>query len=404
MRTYLHALAVVVLVPGCVLAQDGLLARARLLAAPSDGWTTATPESMGVDARRLATLTASVRAWPELGVHAILIERSGRLIYEEYFDGFDERWGTPRGHVSMARDSLHDLRSVTKSVVSALVGLALADGAIKSLDQPVVEWFPEYPDLNTADRRRLTLRHVLGMTSGLQWDESIPYSDPKNDEIGMTRDAQPLRYVLSRPFASQPGAEFNYNGGLVQVMAAVIERAVKMPIQQYARTRLFAPLGIDTVEWVGDLAGMPSAASGLRLRARDLAKFGSLYLHGGRWNGRQVLPADWVAQSTRRQFRFASAAARDRSAGATEADGAFGYAYFWWYSCYPTPRGRVEARTAVGNGQQRVFVLPGLDMVVTILSGRYNDFTTGNTLGTRVLREHLIPAVRSGVRAGCSGA
>jgi CubicO group peptidase (beta-lactamase class C family) len=404
MRTYLHALAALVLVPSVVLAQDALPGHAQHHAAPSDGWTTATAESMGVDARRLAALTASMRAWPELGVHAILIERSGRLIYEEYFDGFDERWGTPRGRVSMAPDSLHDVRSVTKSVVSALVGLAIADGAIKSLDQPVVEWFPEFPELNTADRRRLTLRHVLGMTSGLQWDESVAYSDPRNDEIGMTRDAQPLRYVLSRPFTSAPGAAFNYNGGLVQVMAAVIERAVKMPIQQYARTKLFVPLGIDTVEWVGDLAGMPNAASGLRLRARDLAKFGSLYLHGGRWNNRQVLQADWVAQSTRRQFPFASATGRDRSGSGAEGDGAFGYGYFWWYSCYPTARGRVEARTAVGNGQQRVFVLPGLDMVVTILSGRYNDFTTGNTLGTRILREHVIPAVRSGVHAGCSGA
>jgi CubicO group peptidase (beta-lactamase class C family) len=113
-------------------------------------------------------------------------------------------------------------------------------------------------------------------------------------------------------------------------MAALIQRAVKMPIQEYARTKLFARLGIDTVEWVGDLAGMPNAASGLRLRARDLAKFGSLYLHGGRWNGRPVLPADWVRLSTRRQFRFASAPVRDRTVSHAEADGAFGYAYFWW--------------------------------------------------------------------------
>jgi CubicO group peptidase (beta-lactamase class C family) len=187
-------------------------------------------------------------------------------------------------------------------------------------------------------------------------------------------------------------------------MAALIQRAVKMPIQEYARTKLFARLGIDTVEWVGDLAGMPNAASGLRLRARDLAKFGSRYLHGGRWNGRPVLPADWVRLSTRRQFRFASAPVRDRTVSHAEADGAFGYTYFWWYACYPTPRGLVEARTAVGNGQQRIFVLPGLDTVVTILAGRYNDFTTGNTLGTRILREHVLPAVRSGFRAGCSGA
>src|SRR5919112_574106 len=215
----------------------------------------------------------------------------------------------------------------------------------------------------------------------------------------MTRDRS-RSGTSCRASAHDPGAEFTYNGGLVQVMAAVIQRAVRMPIEDYARTKLFTPLGIDTVEWVGDLAGMPNAASGLRLRPRDLAKFGSLYLHGGRWNGRPVLPADWVGLSTRRQFRFASVPARDRTGGHAEPDGAFGYADFWWYSCYATPRGLVEARMAVGNGQQRVVVLPGLDMVVTILAGRYNDFTTGNTLGTRILREYVIPAVRSGFHAG----
>src|SRR5688572_11486789 len=155
-------------------AQDASSPRYQRPPRLDDGWQTARADSLGVDPARLAALTQSVRAWPELGVHAILIERSGRLIYEEYFDGFDERWGEPLGRRSMTRDSLHDLRSVTKSVVSALVGIAVRDGAIRSLDQPVIEWFPEFPDLNTAERRRVTLRHVVGMTSGLDWNEDIP--------------------------------------------------------------------------------------------------------------------------------------------------------------------------------------------------------------------------------------
>ena len=296
----------------------------------------------------------------------------------------------------MSASTKHDLRSISKSVVSALTGIALSEGAIKSLEQPVIEWFPEYPELNTPDRRRVTIGHVLSMTSGLRWNEEVPYTDPKNDEIRMTRDAQPLRYALSVPFGTDPGTDFNYNGGLTQVMAAVIERATKTQIEDYARTKLFEPLGITDFEWVGDLAGMPSGASGLRLRPRDLAKFGSLYLHGGQWNGRQVLPEEWVARSTRRQFRF-------RPRTGIDVGGEFGYGFFWWYNCYPTPPGLIEARTGVGNGQQRVFVLPGLDMVVTILAGRYNDFTTGATLGSRILREHIIPAVKTGVRSGCPG-
>src|SRR4030095_15570482 len=330
-----------------------------------DGWQTEQPQKLGVDPVALEKLTSSIRAWPELGVHAIVIERSGKLIYEQYFDGFDERWGESLGQITMTATTRHDLRSVTKSVVSALTGIALGEGAIKSLDQPLVEWFPEFPELNTPDRRRITLPHVLSMTSGRRWNEEVPYTNPQNDEIRMTRDSNPLRYALSAPFAIDPGTDFNYNGALTQVMAAVIERGTKMPIEDYARRKLFEPLGITDVEWVGDLAGMPAAASGLRLRPRDLAKFGSLYLHGGRWNGKQVIPEAWVARSTRRELRF-------RPGTGSDAGGEFGYGYFWWYNCYPTDRGVIEARSAVGNGQQRVFVLPGLDMVVTILAGRYN--------------------------------
>lgn len=363
----------------------------------SDSWQIARADSVGVEAIRLAELTQSMRAWPELGVHAILIERNGRLIYEEYFDGFDERWGLPLGRVKMTAETKHDLRSVTKSVISALVGIAHGEGKIPSLDEPIVKWFPEFPELNTPERRRVTLAHALSMTSGFDWNEDIPYNDPRNDEIRMTRDPQPLKYALARPFANDPGTEFKYNGGLTQVVAAVLVRATKSSLQDYARTKLFEPLGITDVEWVGDLAGMPSAASGLRLRARDLAKIGSLYLNGGKWNGKQVIPGSWIELSTRRQFRF-------RPRTGADAGGEFGYGYFWWYSCYPSDKGLIEARAAVGNGQQRIFVLPNVNMVVTIFAGRYNDFTIGNTLGRRILLEHVIPAVKTGVRAGCPGA
>src|SRR5258707_6795277 len=296
--------ALALLAPSLAQTQDVAVLNYQRPPTLNDGWQAANAESLGVDSAALGRLTATIRGWPELGVHAILIERSGHLIYESYFDGFDERWGQPLGRVSMTATSKHDLRSITKSVVSALTGIALSEGAIKSLDQPVTEWFPEFLELNTPDRRRVTLAHVLAMTSGLKWNEEVPYSNPLNDEIRMTRDARPLHYALSVPFALDPGTDFNYNGGLTQVMAAVIERATKTPIEDYARAKLFEPLGITDVEWVGDLAGMPAAASGLRLRPRDLAKFGSLYLHGGRWNSKQVVPEDWVARSTRRQTRF----------------------------------------------------------------------------------------------------
>ena len=369
----------------------------KVPAAKDDGWKTEHADELGVDSKRLSILSQSIRAWPELGVHAILIERDQRLIYEEYFDGFDEQWGEPLGKISMTMDRKHDLRSVTKSVLSSLVGIAHGEGSIPDLNQPLVQWFPEYPELNTPERRRVTLGHVLSMTSGFEWNEEIPYNDPRNDEIKMTKDPQPLRYALAPAFADPPGTAFNYNGGLTQVMAAVLVRATKTSLQEYARKKLFEPLGITDVEWMGDLAGMPSAASGLRLRARDLAKFGSLYLHDGKWNGKQVIPASWIELSTQRHISI-------KPRGSADPAAKFGYGYFWWYNCYPTAGGLIEARTAVGNGQQRIFVLPEFNMVVTIFAGRYNDFANANTLGKRILVDHVVPAVKSGLRYGCPGA
>jgi CubicO group peptidase (beta-lactamase class C family) len=360
----------------------------------NDGWKTASADSAGVDSPRLASLTETIRAWPELGIHAVLIERGDRLIYEEYFDGFDERLGQSLGRISMTRESLHDIRSASKSVVSALVGIAVAEKTIPSLDTPVLDWFPEYPHPKNDEQHRMTLRHFVTMTSGLEWNESLPYSDPQNDAIRMTHDILPLHYVLSRPMAKSPGSEFNYNSGLAEAAGAIVERATKTSLNDYARIKLFEPLGITHYEWIGNLAGKPEAASGLRLRARDFAKFASLYLHGGRWQGTQVLPQDWVEVSTRRSFRFPSAGAEE---------GESGYGYFWWYFCYPTKAGRVEVRTAFGNGQQWAFIMPGLDMAVIILGGRYNDLTTGATLGTKILRQHLIPAVQTSLSPGCPG-
>lgn len=219
---------------------------------------------------------------------------------------------------------------------------------------------------------------------------------PFEAETPWWQDIAPVVGAVRRRDAA-PGEEFTYNGGLTQLLAAVLQRATRTPLLEYARARLFAPLGVTDVEWLGDLAGMPAAASGLRLRARDLAKFGSLYLHGGRWNAQQVIPADWVERSTRRRFAF-----RPRP-GAPAGDTA-GYAWQWWYSCAASPAGQLEVRAAVGNGQHLVAVMPGADVVVTIYAGRYNDFSTGVSLARRIVREHVAPAIVSGLKTGCPGA
>lgn len=344
-----------------------------------DGWRVADPAAVGLDPARLEAMTAAIRAGKYPNVHAVLIEKDGRLAYEAYFTGTDQRWGTALGEVAFDRATKHDLRSVSKSVTSALLGIALA-GDTAALARPIVEFFPEHADLATPERRAITLRHVLTMSTGQRWDEETPYTDPRNDEIGMTRSVSPVRYVLERAPEIAPGTRWNYNGGTTQLLAEVVQRRTGRPLRDYAREVLFQPLGITDWEWLGDLAGAPAAASGLRLRPRDLAKIGSLYLHDGRWNGRQVVPAGWVRESLRPRVVI------DTVSG-------MGYGYQWWIQRLPWAGDTLEVPAAIGNGQQRIYLLRDRRMAVTILAGRYNDPTAG-TLARSVLLEQVLPAVR----------
>ena len=228
----------------------------------------------------------------------------------------------------------------------------------------------------------ITLHHVLTMTAGFEWNEMTPDLD-MNDEFRLNQASDPVRYAMSKPIVSEPGSTFNYSGGASQVLATVISRLTGSMLREYALERLFTPLGITEFEWLGPPAwssGDAAAASGLRLKARDLAKIGSLYLHGGRWRGRQVVPEAWVSRSTMRHVAEAWIAAETISqlsaAGKAATKDAWfddntvvGYGYQWWVGELPSGE-RVVLGTGVGD--QKLFVLPSERLVVTIFAGQYN--------------------------------
>lgn len=352
-----------------------------------DGWRTAAPAEVGMNPARLEDLTRSLRRGEHGNVHAVLIEKDGRLVYEEYFSGRDEAWGADLGVVTFGRSSLHDLRSMTKSVVSTLVGIAIGRGEIPSVDTPLYELLPEYAHLLTGEKRRIQLWHVLNMSAGLRWDErSVPYTDPANDEIRLTRSDDPILLVLGRERVSEPGAEFNYSGGLTQLLAAILERATDRGVEAYAREVLFEPLQIYDAVWRGNLNGMPAAASGLRMQPRDAAKIGSVFLNGGRWNGRQIVPSAWVAEAPKRRVGAPT------SAPIPDFAHEVGYGYQWWSTRYATSRGEVDVHTMVGNGQQRVIVVPELSLAVTMFAGHYNDQSRA-WMPDRLLVEYVIDSL-----------
>ena len=145
------------------------------------------------------------------------------------------------------------------------MGIAKESGAIGSLDAPLLDYFPEYKDLQTLERRQITIRHALMMSAGFDWNEDIPYTDPKNDEIAMTRNPEPMRYVLGRPIVAPPGTVWRYNGGTTQALGTIVQRAVKRPLAEYARDVLWSRLGIRDVEWLGDLAEIEEAGEDMNL-------------------------------------------------------------------------------------------------------------------------------------------
>jgi CubicO group peptidase (beta-lactamase class C family) len=322
-------------------------------------WKVGKPEDAGFQPTALEELTTAIKNGAFANTHAILIEHDGSLVYEQYFAGSDERWGQPLGRRVFDRDSLHDLRSASKSVTSALLGIALAIDFETALARPIGSFFPHLklrPELDA-----VTLEHVLTMTAGLEWNEmTVPYTDPKNDELQMSNVEDPVELVLSRPLREKPGTVWYYNGGLTQVLTGVIKQITGKPFDTYAKDVLFAPLGVTQYEWIGPPKWdphMPSAASGLRMRARDLARFGSVFLHRGTREGWQILPEDWVDRSIQRHIQ-------------NTGQGAWGYGYQWWVG---TLAG-YEVVAARGNGNQRVFIVPKERLAITVFAGEYNKF------------------------------
>jgi CubicO group peptidase (beta-lactamase class C family) len=318
-------------------------------------------------------LNATLDAGQADGLHAVVVVRHGERLLEYYGTGTDFSWGTPHGVVEFGPGTLHDLRSVTKSVTGLLYGIALRDGRVPGPAEPLLRQFPQYPDL-AADpgRARLTVEHALTMSLGLEWNEDPPYDNPANAEIAMELAPDRYRYVLERPIVEPPGARWSYCGGATALLGKLLADGTGQPLPEYAREVLFAPLGIADFDWMAGDDGVASAASGLRLAPRDLARIGELVLAGGEWDGREVVPAGWVR--TMLQPRLP-----------TGPRGSYG---LHWY--LGSTAGQHWA-AAMGNGGQRLTVLPGLRLVVAVAAGNYDSQDQWRTPAA-VLEQVVLPA------------
>jgi CubicO group peptidase (beta-lactamase class C family) len=373
-RVWLPLWFCVVLLAACGLAP----ASARPLQT-GDGWQTASPASVGLDARQLDRAAARIRNGTYPNVHSLLIVKDGQLVFEEYFPGYAWSYAGEqfRGRlVDFDRDTLHNLASVTKSFTSALVGIAIDQGYIDGVEDRVFDFFPGYAQLREDAKDRITLEHLLTMRSGLEWNEmEVFYDDRQNDLIQLFYVPDPVEYILAKPIVSEPGTDWYYSGGNTNLLGEVIRQATGQRMDAFAAQTLFAPLGITDYEWDQLNAGVIHASGNLQLRPRDMAKFGLLYLNGGLWKGQRIVSRAWVEASTRAH---------------TPTSWGGGYGYQWWLRTSEAGSQAVDAFYAAGWGGQYIYVMPALDMVVVFTGGNYVQEEPVDEIITR----HILPAVQ----------
>ena len=339
---------------------------------PDATWRTATPAQVGVDGDAIANLLSRLRNGSLGAEHAIVIVRKGYVIVDEYFAGW-------------TADSIHTEQSVTKSVASLVTGIAIARGDVRGVDQPLVELLSRYaPIANLDDRKRaLTVRDLLTMRSGMDWNEDS-YSGSPLEQLNNLRTDW-LRFVVDWPMREQPGTRWQYNSGGVIALGGAIGIAGGMNTADYARTHLLQPIGITGDKWYRGLPdALPHTGGGLFLKPRDLARVGYLVLRRGKWNATQVVPESWIVESTR-----PIVAPTYRIGGRTSS-----YGYLWWL--YTLTGGPPDASTtdiviaASGAQGQWLFIVPRHDLVVAINAG----ITSGPDPALDMVFGTIIPAMR----------
>ena len=320
---------------------------------PTRGWAASSPEEQGMSSERLARL---VEFGAVNDMDSVLVTRHGRIVLEATYAPF--RAGLK-----------HHIYSSTKSVVSTLVGMALGDGLLDSTDRRVVDFFPNRlistgsgAKLDDA-KKAITVQHLLDMTSGLTWQEGV--SGGVESVIAMARSPDWQQFVLDQPMATAPGTRFYYNSGNSHLLSAILSKVTGKSANDYAREKLFGPLGIDDVQWQTDPQGVTAGGWGLHLQPRDMAKIGYLWLRGGLWEGKQILPAAWIEGVRKADIDMRESWASDLRYGRQ----------FWLMT-------RRDTFMAVGKHRQLIVVMPKLDIVAVVTGSQRFVSPSGNTVST----------------------
>jgi len=297
-------------------------------------------------------------------VESLIVYSDGEIKFEKYYNGFK-------------KDSLHHTQSQTKSVVSLLMGIAIDKGYIKSENDPVASYFPEYFRKEDNLKFSVTIRDLLTMSAGFEWEEMLPMNDPKNDNMNMFTSYKWLNYALTRPMAKKPFTEFKYNSGLPMIVAGIIEKATNMKLDEFAKKYLFEPLQIKEFQWQKDSTGFCHAGGGLFLKPMDMMKIGILVMKNGKWEKQQIISENWIKKATGSYLQTSY----DIST----------YGYFWWIREMKT--GEVKTTrviTAEGAGGQKMYIFPEYQLIIAFTERNYNT----PQVSPLFIKESILPLLK----------
>lgn len=308
----------------------------------NDGWEVSCLRDEGIDEEEIAEVSKLVRDTNSYeNVLSMLIVKNGKLVHEEY---------SPY----CQRNTLHWMASITKTVTSTLIGIALDKGFIESVDAKLYELLPQFAEhFKDPEKRKIALNHIMTMTSGLEWNEQVSYNNPQNSEWQMVESEDWMNYVVSRPMRDEPGTIFYYNTGGIHLLSAVLKSVSELYAHQFAEKYLLHPMGIYAYQWNKDPMGYPCTGGtdgGIGLRTRDIAKFGWLFLKDGKWKGKQIISEKWVKEAPKTHV---TTKGRGRS-----------YAFNWMTGVRTINGRRFEYIASFGYGGQTLYIVPEYDLII----------------------------------------
>ena len=324
---------------------------------PTRGWRYSTPEAQGMDSDGLAQAFDYIRQH-NIPIHSLLIVRNGDIVLDAYFYPFEE-------------GQVHDGASTTKSITATLIGIAIGEHKLKGVHQPVLSLFPKRKISNRDPRKeRMTIEHLLSMTSGL--DCHREHGEITLRQMDQSQDW--IQFMLDLPMTQEPGTKFEYCSGGMHLLSGIISAATGASALEFARHELFQPLGIQKVIWPPDPQGNSRGWGDIHLEPRDMARIGYLWLNQGRWEGRQIIPSEWMQQATRVKSHpdFGS--------------GEYSYG-FWVY-----PKRNPPEFEALGRGGQRISVIPEKNLVVVLTGGGFEPGDIGKFIGGSLKSDQALPA------------